>query len=214
MSRQPNVFAILAPESLLVAGNMVRRVLCSQQQVVIHRIDRYAVFVMFSVMLSVVWGPWVMAEAEGPGIIVSAWSRATPPGSSNGAIYGQIKNQSGRDVHLASVASPVAGHAMLHATVVRDGMSRMEDGEMALAANGSMVLRPGSGHIMLMGLEHPLVEGCQYPFELHWRGGVTTQHTFLTGSIGQLAQPDAIDTGDRVNGEADLRTGAGDKLCR
>lgn len=121
--------------------------------------------------------------------VVSLWARATPPGATTGAIYGEVENRSDESWELETIEFTGARHAMVHETVHEDGMARMRHASLDLMPREKKTLQPGGAHIMLMGLTEPLVQGCEYLLVLHWSGGTATEHHFLTGSFGQSAAP-------------------------
>jgi copper(I)-binding protein len=91
--------------------------------------------------------------------VTEAWSRATPPGASVGAVYLTIENRGGAADRIVSVESPAASSAMLHETIEQDGVSTMRETEGRIDAGGVLDMKPGGTHIMLMGLNAPLTEG-------------------------------------------------------
>lgn len=123
-------------------------------------------------------------------VSVNAWARATPPGGSSGAIYGEFRNHSAEVQMVTAIRFDLAHHAMVHETSHSDGMARMQAGTLRLPAAGSTILAPGGLHIMLMGLSEGLKTGCEYSFQLTWADGSVSRHAFLTGEYGQMAAPD------------------------
>lgn len=119
-----------------------------------------------------------------------AWARATAPGAATGAIYGEIHNHGDQAIVLKDVGFDLAGHAMVHRTVVRDGMMRMVHSSVELAPGESITLEPGGLHIMLMGLNAPLERGCRYDVTLKWDDG-SSSHSLVTGRFGQSKKPDS-----------------------
>jgi len=118
------------------------------------------------------------------------WARATAPGASTGAIYGELRNNGSESVSLTSVRFERAGHVMVHRTVERDGMMRMMHADVTLEPGESAILEPGGLHIMLMGLEAPLDQGCVYEVYLYWGESGSSSHDLVTGTFGQSTKPD------------------------
>ena len=93
-----------------------------------------------------------------PPEVTSAWSRATAPGQTTGAVYMTLT--SGTADRLTAISSPNAASAMLHQTSQMGGMSSMQamDG-LDLPAGKPVTLAPHGMHVMLEGLKAPLVAG-------------------------------------------------------
>jgi copper(I)-binding protein len=100
-----------------------------------------------------------------------AWIRATP-GADVAAVYLTLHNTGVQAVVITGVRSSVAGHAMIHATEVHDGVSTMRPREPLTLAPGAIVrFAPGGLHVMLSGLSHALSTGERVPLELLLKGG-------------------------------------------
>jgi hypothetical protein len=94
-----------------------------------------------------------------PGIEL-AWIRAAPPGATVLAAYATLKNPCAKAVEVAEVSGVDFGMAMIHATTVDNGMSRMRAMDsLSIPAKGQTVLAPGGSHIMLMQPKRELHEG-------------------------------------------------------
>ena len=103
-----------------------------------------------------------------PDIVVSdAWARATAPGQSSAAVYATIANRGAAD-RMVGIASD-GGIAMFHRSDVEGGVARMRMlAEVAIPADGQVVLAPGGTHIMLTGLAAPLAIGTDFPLTLRF----------------------------------------------
>ena len=89
-----------------------------------------------------------------------AWARATPSGTTTGAVYMTLR--AGEDDTLvgASVDPAVAVAATAHETVSSDGQLSMDHSTgIALPAGDDVEFEPGSYHVMLEKLAGPLVSG-------------------------------------------------------
>lgn len=109
------------------------------------------------------------AFAQGASIQVEQpWARATPAGASTGAVYLTITNKSQEMDRLLSLSSDVADKLQIHEMKVVNGVMEMREvtGGVAVAANGSVELKPGSYHLMLMGLKKPLKASETIPLTL------------------------------------------------
>lgn len=89
-----------------------------------------------------------------------AWSRATPPGASAGAVFMTLGVTGKTADRLVKVDSPAARAAELHTMSVDGGVMKMRPVAAIEVKPGSKTeLKPGGLHVMLIGLVKPLVEG-------------------------------------------------------
>jgi periplasmic copper chaperone A len=107
------------------------------------------------------------AMAQAPALVVQdAWARQVP-GSDVAAVYLTVRNPGTRSITIASVESPVAGHAMIHETRTEHGQSQMRPHEqLVVPAGQSVKLEPGGLHIMLHGMKQSAVVGQSVPVTL------------------------------------------------
>lgn len=128
---------------------------------------RYVLLAIFSGLILVVslsasagHDPSKKLLADGNLVVTRAWARATPPGTKIGAAYLTINNIGSNDDAITGITSNVSEGAMLHATVVENGVMRMyQVDRLEIPAGGSAILSPGGLHTMLMGLKSPLKDG-------------------------------------------------------
>lgn len=131
----------------------------------------------------------IFALADGL-TLTDAWSRATPPGSTTGAVYGVLSNEGDTPVTLGEISSPVANMAHLHTTRMDGGMMRMRQADgMTIAPGERVVLEPGSFHIMLMGVEQGLTEGQSISIEVGADNGPPARAMVRVGGMGQMGPP-------------------------
>lgn len=96
-----------------------------------------------------------------------AWSRATIGTDRPGVVYLTIRNAGSTDDVLTGVATPIAGTAMLHQTVVTDGIASMPHVmSVPVPAGQTVALAPGGFHGMLMGLTGALAKGESFALTL------------------------------------------------
>jgi copper(I)-binding protein len=109
----------------------------------------------------------VPALAQAPTIEVrQPWSRATPGAARTGVVYFTLHDKGAAD-RLVGVSTPVAGMAMLHESIVEDGIERMRMLDaLPLPAGGTVALHPHGPHVMLTDLRHPLERGSSFPLTL------------------------------------------------
>ena len=130
-----------------------------------------------------------VASGDESGVEVDgAWSRATAPAATTGAIYMELTSDGDRALVGASVPDDIAGKAELHETVMADddmsgdgsdmsdmdddaedmddsdtgdmgGMTMQEVTQIDLPAGEATTLEPGGYHVMLFDLASPLEAG-------------------------------------------------------
>jgi len=105
---------------------------------------------------------------------VEGWARATASKARNGAVYLQIKNNSGAGDKLLSSQTDAAKRAGLHNHTMDDGVMKMRPVDaVVIPAHGMVTMKPGGLHIMLMGLAAPLVKGASLPLTLKFKNAGT-----------------------------------------
>lgn len=98
-----------------------------------------------------------------------AWARPTPPGTTVGAVYLEIRNAGSGADRLLRLGSSVATQTELHGTMMHNGMAHMQAvREPVIPAGGSIRCEPGGLHVMLVGLRQPLVVGQKFELELEF----------------------------------------------
>ena len=103
-----------------------------------------------------------VAPALGGGLLVvdGAWVRASIGDSKVSAAYLAIANRGESADRLVGVAVERAGHAMIHRSVVVDGVMKMRHVDaVEIPSGGSIRLEPGGLHVMLMGVASRLEAG-------------------------------------------------------
>jgi len=96
-----------------------------------------------------------------PGLeVIDPWIAEAPPAASVLAGYATLRNSGKTALTLTQVSSGDFSSAMLHETIVRDGMAHMEhlDG-LTLPAGSDVRLNPGGRHLMLVGPKRALKAG-------------------------------------------------------
>lgn len=110
--------------------------------------------------------------------VSGASARATPPGTTVGAIYFSITNSGDAEDRLESVSTPVARSVQLHATSTVHGVMQMREVDGVACPPGATVkAEPGGLHVMLIGLSAPLTLGTVFAVSLqfHSAGVLTLQ---------------------------------------
>lgn len=86
--------------------------------------------------------------------------RASIGSSTVSAVYLTITNRGGVADRLVGASADRSGHAMIHRTVVEDGMARMRHvGAVEVPPGASVRFEPGGLHVMLTGVSTPLRAG-------------------------------------------------------
>jgi periplasmic copper chaperone A len=99
--------------------------------------------------------------------IREAWARASMGQTGTSAVYMTLESSDGQGDRLVSAASPDAGRAELHTSIMEDGVARMRPlAAIEVAPGEPTVLEPGGPHVMLVGLGRKLVEGDTLPLSL------------------------------------------------
>lgn len=97
------------------------------------------------------------------------WARPTMGEMRTSAAYMELTNIGKQPEVLLSISTPIAEHASLHSTVVRDDISRMiAIDNLSLPTKEKVSFVPGGLHIMLMGIKKPLQKGDSFPLTLHF----------------------------------------------
>ena len=85
-------------------------------------------------------------------VIGKAWIRAAPPGAKMLAGYATVRNPCAKAMQVTGVSSRDFATAMMHETVLLNGMSTMRHtATVTIPAGGEVVFAPSGRHIMLMG---------------------------------------------------------------
>ena len=97
-----------------------------------------------------------------------AWSRATAPGMTMGAVYLTVQGGTTPDRPVAA-ATKRAGATQIH-VVTNDGdVARMREATgVDIPAGAKVELAPQGTHLMLMDLPQPLVAGARFPLTLEF----------------------------------------------
>ena len=107
------------------------------------------------------------AAGEGALSVEGAWARASIGGSKVSAVYLVVTNRGEEADRLLGADTGRARHAMIHRSVVEDGVAKMRRaGAVEVPPGGSVRLEPGGLHVMLTGVAPPLEAGERIPVTL------------------------------------------------
>jgi copper(I)-binding protein len=119
------------------------------------------------------------SESGDPGTVVAdgfeisdAWTRPTPPGRTEAAIYLTIENRDAAPDRFVGSASDRCLVMHPHLTTIDDGgvasMLTAEEDELALPTGRTLELVPNGLHVMCLGLADPLALGDTFDVELRF----------------------------------------------
>lgn len=115
------------------------------------------------------------------------WARATAGPARAGAAYLTIANHGTTMDRLLAVATPAAKRAMVHTTLMEQGVMKMRPVKAVEVNPGEpTVLRPGGMHVMLMGLAAPLKEGQSFPLTLTFEKAGTVEVMVMVRGAGSM----------------------------
>lgn len=99
--------------------------------------------------------------AQGPTAELSNyWLQAAPPNASVMAAYGELINNSDKNMNLVDAYSPAFAMTMIHQSVVVDGVAKMiHQDEIVIKPHEKLIFKPGSYHIMLMQPQFEINKG-------------------------------------------------------
>ena len=126
--------------------------------------------------------------------IFEGWSRASPLGAKNAAVYGRFYNPTKEKIELSEVVFGYSESASLHQIIREKGVAKMRSVDLSLGPKQEFYLEPGEVHIMLINLAFPLGSGCAYSLDFKWRNGLITTAQFFVGEINQNSRvvPESI----------------------
>jgi copper(I)-binding protein len=97
------------------------------------------------------------------------WTRATPPGTTVGAGYLEIRNSGTEPDRLIGASTPAAKRVELHVLIREGDIVRMSEVKsLEVPARQRLILRPNVSHLMIVGLGKPLVKGARVPLTLRF----------------------------------------------
>ena len=108
---------------------------------------------------------------HGPLQVSEAWARPADSGATSG-IYLTMKNMDSTAIRIVGFESTAARATQAHETMIRGDISSMDmRAEVALAAGGTITMKPGGLHVMLIDATRPLVVGDTVPLTMRLADG-------------------------------------------
>jgi len=131
------------------------------------------------------------ALADDSGIkIERAWARATPSPAVPGAVYFAITNSGAGEDRLLQIATPVAGKAEMHMSVMEGSVMEMRPVDAVDLKPGAQVeFKPGGLHVMLVQLKQPLKQGERFPLTLTFEKSGAQEIQVLVLPMGASGYP-------------------------
>ena len=128
-----------------------------------------------------------------------AWARASIDTQRPGVVYMTIQNGGAESDRLVGAETPVAKRAMVHESIMREGVMKMRPAEnIEVPPGGSVVLEPGGLHLMLTFLQKKLVQGESFALTLKFEhAGDVKVHVKIAGMGAKQAPEHHGDHHDR-----------------
>jgi len=105
-------------------------------------------------------------------VFIEPWVRQAPPTAQNLAGYGELKNNSDREVSIASISSPSFKRIEIHITTFSNGMMKMTKlNQVTLKSGDSLLFEPGGKHLMLIKPQESIVDGVLIPISIQLKSG-------------------------------------------
>jgi len=97
------------------------------------------------------------------------WARATPPGTTVGVGYFEIRNTGKEPDRLLSATSPAARQVEMHVSEHAGEVARMRQlRAFEVPARERLTLEPNGAHLMLVDLVQPLKKGERFAMKLRF----------------------------------------------
>jgi copper(I)-binding protein len=97
------------------------------------------------------------------------WARATPPGTTVGVGYFEIRNNGAQPDRLLSATSPAAKRVEMHLTEHAGEIAKMRQlRAFEVPARERLTLEPNGAHLMLVDVVQPLKKGERFPMKLRF----------------------------------------------
>jgi copper(I)-binding protein len=128
-------------------------------------------------------------------MVVSAWSRATAPGTPVGVAYFEIVNLGGPDA-LLHIETPVAREVQMHSMATVGGLMQMRPVlSVDVPARGRVRFEPSGLHAMLIDLVRPLKKGDRFELTLAFQHAGQVRVEAIVQDLGTMTAPGGKETG-------------------
>lgn len=113
------------------------------------------------------------------------WARATPPGTTVGVGYFEIRNTGKQPDRLLSATSPAARQVEMHISEHAGEVARMRQlRAFEVPARERLTLEPNGAHLMLVDIVQPLKKGERFPMKLRFERAGEIDIEFEVQEIG------------------------------
>ena len=113
------------------------------------------------------------------------WARATPPGTSVGVGYFEIRNNGAQPDRLLSATSPAARQVEMHITEHAGEVAKMRQlRAFEVPARERLSLEPSGAHLMLIDVVQPLKKGDRFPMKLRFERAGEIEVEFEVQEMG------------------------------
>ena len=128
---------------------------------------------MSAILAAMLLGLFAAGASAMEGISVNMpWVNEAPPHAAAMAGYMMLKNGSDQPRVLVGASSPAFASAMLHRTVMQNGMAKMlHQKAIVVPAHGTVTFEPNGYHIMLMKPKKHYVAGDKLKITLRFKNG-------------------------------------------
>lgn len=95
-------------------------------------------------------------------VVTDAWTRPTPAGRTEAAIYLTVVNHTASADRLLAASSPACMVVTPHLTEIVNGVATMTESggdELDVGSGGRLVMEPNGMHLMCLGLSEELIIG-------------------------------------------------------
>lgn len=115
------------------------------------------------------------------------WSREAPPTATVIAGFFQLKNNAQQDDYLINASTPVAKRVEIHTHEMSDGMMQMKQiDRVKIAAQETVMFKPGSYHLMIFNPEKAYKQGERFPMTLTFQNAGEVQVELAVEKNGHL----------------------------
>ena len=113
------------------------------------------------------------------------WARATPPGTTVGVGYFEIRNNGAQPDRLLSATSPAAKRVEMHLTEHAGEIAKMRQlRAFEVPARERLTLEPNGAHLMLIDVVQPLKKGERFPMKLRFERAGEIEVEFEVQEMG------------------------------
>ena len=122
--------------------------------------------------------------------VENAWARASIGTERPGVAYMTIRNSGAASDRLLGAKTPVSKRAMVHESLMKDGVIKMRPAEdIDIAPGATVMLEPGGLHLMLTFLQKKLVEDESFALTLTFEHAGEVMVDVMIAGMGAKKAP-------------------------